>query len=483
MTHAAVDALRARGHHDLVVLTRDVEHSRHAFGVDAARTLVFPWPPPDRSDYLRRVLLSGERQDALPPDDQVWDFISTLRRCDALLVAGGGNMNSLYGWLLYERVAAVLLAKMLGLRVVVSGQTLGPDLYGPDRAAARSLLEAADLVGAREAASLSLMRELLLEGAAVRPCLDDASFVSTADREPVAVPDLPSGPFIAATFSSAHGEIDRELYLAALATSLDQAASETGLPVVLVPHMATPPGADPAGDVRADGDVSVHQDVAARMATPDVAVLPVQDAYTTISLTGRAALVVTSRYHPVVFALDAGLPVVALAVDGYSDVRMRGALRNWGLADLVLTLPSLVDGTLARAVSDVWGRREELAAYLQGARAPLKHQQERWWDAIAAQLEGDLGEEPEAPSQPPTRVPDLGAGWRADAAAAATTFLPTTSALTGARIESEHVRGEQEVLRRERDLARSELSAWLASRSMRLARRIASVATLVRSGR
>ncbi|MDQ0734081.1 polysaccharide pyruvyl transferase family protein [Arthrobacter agilis] len=483
MTHAAIDELRGRGIDDIVVLTRNVQVSGRAFESEAVPTLTFPWPPRERSDFLRRVLaVAQDDRNAHAETDAILDFIEHLRQCDALLVAGGGNMNSLYGWLLYERVAAVRIARALGLRVVVSGQTLGPDLHGPDRDAARTLLESADLTGARESDSLQLMRDLAPD-AAVRPCLDDASFMAVAGRENAPASrlestgkagDLPAGPYIAATISPGHGEVDREAYLSALASALDDASELTGHPVVFLPHMATPG----EGDV----DEHMHQDIAARMRSRRVVLLPIQDAYRTLDLTRDAALVITSRYHPVVFALEAGVPVVALVAEAYSDVRIRGALHNWGLENLALTLPSLLDGTLTEAVNDVWARRDVLSSYLAAARASRLDRHRQWWDDVASTLGGRTPDSVPA-SLEVHALPSFDPAWQARAAASALVFLPTAAASTMWRIENEHLRGEVEALAGERDDARDELSAWFESRSFKLARKVAAVASVTRRRR
>ncbi|MDN4612615.1 polysaccharide pyruvyl transferase family protein [Arthrobacter burdickii] len=511
MTHAAVDELRARGINDIVVFTRSVADSRSAFDAEAAPTLAFPGPPQERSDYLWKVLAAAEGdRTVLPETDPVWEFMGELSQCDALLVAGGGNMNSLYGWLLYERVAAVRIAKLLGLSVVVSGQTLGPDLYGPDREAARTLLETADMVGAREASSLQLMQGLTPAAHLVRPCLDDASFFAaasppapanscetTANRDE----EVPVGPFIAATFSPGHGEVDRDTYLSTLAAVLDDASELTGYPVVFLPHMATPTGTAPAGKTCAgsatgsaevatdtgqrkaqafDVDEHMHHEIAARMESNCAVLLPIQSAYRTAELTRRSALVITSRYHPVVFALDAGIPVVALVPEGYSDARIRGALENWGLGNLALPLPSLFDGSLTRAITDIWAQRDALTSYLTDIRASRVSQHHQWWDNVVSVLQG--GQVPDDQSAPTKALPlpVLDPLWQAQAASSALAFLPMSSALTALRLENEHLRGQYQTVRRERDHARDDLASWLGSKSFRLARKIAAAAALVR---
>ena len=490
MTHAAVAELHRRGFDDLLVLSRNPAESRRAFGTDSAPTLPFPWPPAERSDYLARVLRAADGDtSALPESDHAWNFIETLRGCGALLVAGGGNMNSIYGWLLYERAAAVAVARRLGLNVVVSGQTLGPDLHGPDRDVARDLLRNTALAGAREEPSLHLMHEVAGKEAGIVHCLDDASFFASASLKAGELAAIPDGPFIAATFGPAHGEADRDAYLDALASALDRAAETTGCSVVFLPHMATPRTAlfgeeEAAAGINTDVDEQMHQDIAARMRTPNPVLLPIRNAAQTAALTARAALVLTSRYHPVVFALDGTVPVVALAPEGYSDVRIRGSLENWGAGKLALTLPSLFDGSFAEAAEDVWKNRDAVSSYLAHAGDERRSAFANWWDTVAAALSGQDTARPAAPRAPQAQFPGgLDGEWQDRDEAHRRTFLPLASALARLRIEHEHLHGNHAQALRERDDARGELQAWKNSRTFALLGKLAPVRRILRGNK
>ena len=80
MVHAAVEQLKRRGICSVVLLTRDPAQTRVHFGaeLDAAPTLVFPWPPVDRERYLGEIkaVLAGDTG-VLPPHDQVFGVIET----------------------------------------------------------------------------------------------------------------------------------------------------------------------------------------------------------------------------------------------------------------------------------------------------------------------------------------------------------------------------------------------------------------------
>ena len=480
MTHACIEELASRGLRDVLVLTRDEADSHRRFGTNAALTVPFPWPPQERSAYLDHVLrAAGGDRGALPPEDPAWAFISALGTCDALLIAGGGNMNSLYGWLLYERAAAALIAKKLGLTVVVAGQTFGPALHGRDRDVLSELVASASLVGAREPHSLGLGRGLPGDRTgAVTPCLDDASFfASRASVSEELAATVPAGPYIAATFSGGHGPVDRSDYIGAVAALLDEAATKTGGQVVFLPHMATPG--------MGDGDEAMHAELAAAMRCKPT-LLPIQSAEDTAALTAGAAMVITSRYHPVIFALDAGIPVVAIACENYSYVRLNGALRNWGLGPLALPLPSLFDGTAGESIDESWTRRGEIAEHLAAARPRLHSGAVKWWDAIVetlgapgetALVQGQgLGAEVRASEEPQNRF-EFGRPWANRAAISGAIFLPMSAEAADLQVEREHLAGRLDQALLDRDAAQDNLNRWLSSRSYALTR------TLVHAGK
>ncbi|MDO5534237.1 MAG: polysaccharide pyruvyl transferase family protein [Propionibacteriaceae bacterium] len=379
MAHAAVAELAARGVRDVVLLTRDIAHTHAHFGthLEAARTLTFPWEPVDRERYLGEIkaVMAGDK-DALPPHDQVFAVIETLRTVDALLIAGGGNMNSRYGWLLYERAAMAHIAIALGKQVVIGGQTIGPRLSDTDRGTLANLLRNASLVGLREDHSLALARELAPGHTGLRTCLDDAVILPDPTAPEANVEGIPAGPWIAATIASPEPGIDRNAAALAYARLLDAAATHLDCPIVLLAHMSTP-GAH-------DGDEAFHSDIARHLSAPATQP-PIMDALTTAALTRRAGAVVTSRYHPVVFAGAAGIPAVAIAPDEYSHVRLTGALDRFGLDAPVPSLADLMD---APTLDPAWLAPLDADP---GAPTDLDAAQAAWWDTVVAALGSTQG--------------------------------------------------------------------------------------------
>ena len=161
MTIASAQAL-AEGGTAVTLMTRDMGHSARYIGEPFAQDvgtpyeylpfLLFPWAPAERELTIAAlecvlVQLHADRErpsitdlvalpqvQALPevlhPLEQIVErmveFADSIATMDAVVISGGGNLNSRYGWLLYERAAAVRAAEHAGVPVHVTGQSLGP---------------------------------------------------------------------------------------------------------------------------------------------------------------------------------------------------------------------------------------------------------------------------------------------------------------------------------------------------------------------
>jgi polysaccharide pyruvyl transferase WcaK-like protein len=494
MALAAVDELLQRTGASVVLLSRDPAQTAALYGTRSIATIEFPWPPEERSVYLERVrrAATGDRG-ALPPADPVWGVIEEVSTSDGVLIAGGGNMNSLYGWLLYERAAVGLIARELGKPLVVSGQTFGPTLLPQDRKVLHELLDSAALIGAREPASYALGFELGLGSEKLVRVLDDGSFLQTRqdsqsqngepqDGGPQAadggllegdlpdLPDLPADGYIAATVGpDAWREGTRTL--AAFAAVLDRAAQLTGLPVYLLPHMGT------LGSLDAGADHESHRTVLAHSRSGRLAMLPVLPVREAAAVTAAAALVITNRYHPAVFGLAAGVPVVALANDAYSDIRLAGALGNWGLGDWALPQPSLTPGGVDEAVLEAWNRRDEIRRHLDGLRPGFERSQGTWWDAVAAVLRGGAGSYAGLEDAPALRAVE---SWSRQAAEQRELFRTLSLGIGRQWTEWDDVRSQRDVLIHERDEAIRERDRILQSRTFKAAKLLGRGADVAR---
>lgn len=409
MTIASAQAL-SEGGAAVTLMTRDVGHSARYIGAAAHEAgapyeylpfLLFPWAPAEREltlAALESVLaeLHADRErpstaelvalpqvQALPevlhPLEQtverMVEFADSIAAMDAVVISGGGNLNSRYGWLLYERAAAVRAAEHAGVPVYVTGQSLGPVLNPEDAQILERMLRTARSVTVRERSSLAWCRE---RGIDARLSVDDATDYPVASpartlhyAEGVsagqALDELPEH-YVCVTVNECTDQQAQQI-----ARLLDGMWREHGYAPVFLSHYGDPQ--DPAS-----GDIQAHQRIAKRLSTSTPAtLLPILHADQSIAVHRAAAFTLTSRYHPAVFSAAAGIPVLALVPDAFTQMRVGGALRQYGLGEFTLPLGMLAGGVpelmvaaaLRHAAVASDARRTELLEVLRAERAYL----------------------------------------------------------------------------------------------------------------
>ncbi len=470
IAQAATIELRSRGIDELVLLSRDPAQTRDMHGTDSARTVEFPWAPLDREKYLDQIfqVLSGET-DVLPADDQFWELFRVIQTCDAVLIAGGGNLNSTYGWLLYERAAVAATARHLGKPLVISGQTFGPVLTAKDAATLARLLNSADLVGARESQSRRLALDLGLPELKLSAGLDDAAFLGAS----ASVPPADTASYIGVSFSPAKGGLAQEEYFREVGAVLDELAEASGLGIVFIPHMDS-------ATVRSQ-DLHAHEQIAATMSTTNLTLLEVLPSEEAAAMTAGASIIITSRYHPAVFSTGAGVPAVALSTDHYSDVRLSGALGNWGLASFNLPLTSLLTGGFREAVLAAWAQRSEIEVHLRNLRRGRVRETQTWWDAVALALKGQA--QPAPPNLSPAPEYAAHGSWTtgADAVRKALGQVELRAAI--ADLELQRERDVNQVVAAARENIHRELDELTGSKAFRVASTAWRVTSLLKRGR
>lgn len=409
MTIASAQAL-SEGGAAVTLMTRDVGHSARYIGAAAHEAgapyeylpfFLFPWAPAERELTLAALesilvelhanrerpstaeLVALPQVQALPevlhPLEQtverMVEFADSIAAMDAIVVSGGGNLNSRYGWLLYERAAAVRAAEHAGVPVYVTGQSLGPVLSPEDAQVLERMLRTARSVTVRERSSLAWCRE---RGIDARLSVDDATDYPVASPARTlhyaegisagqALDELPEH-YVCVTVNECTNQQAQQI-----ARLLDGMWREHGYAPVFLSHYGDPQ--DPTS-----GDIQAHQRIAERLSPSTPAtLLPILHADQSIAVHRAAAFTLTSRYHPAVFSAAAGIPVLALVPDAFTQMRVGGALRQYGLGEFTLPLGMLAGGVpelmvaaaLRHAAVASDARRTELLEVLRAERAYL----------------------------------------------------------------------------------------------------------------
>ena len=464
MTIASAEAL-SEGGAAVTLMTRDVGHSARYIGAavnhEAAQHeagapyaylpfFLFPWAPAERELTLAALecvltqlhadrerpsvteLVALPQVQALPevlhPLEQtverMVEFADAIATMDAVVVSGGGNLNSRYGWLLYERAAAVRAAEHAGVPVYVTGQSLGPVLNPEDAQVLERMLRTAHSVTVREHSSLAWCRE---RGIDARLSVDDATdYLPTSPARTLhhaegvsagqALDELPER-YVCVTVNECTEQQAQQI-----ARLLDGMWREHGYAPVFLSHYGDPQ--DPTS-----GDIQAHQRIAEQLSPSTPAtLLPILHADQSITVHRAAAFTLTSRYHPAVFSAAAGIPVLALVPDAFTQMRVGGALRQYGLGEFTLPLGMLAGGVpelmvaaaLRHAAVTSDARRTELLEALQAERAYLLTQ-------ILAHGEETRGDaEAPAPFPAATQVPALPEPLDATVRAARDLFTATS---------------------------------------------------------
>ncbi len=420
MTIASAQAL-SEGGAAVTLMTRDVGHSARYIGAavnheavnhEAAQHeagapyeylpfFLFPWAPAERELTLAALecilaqlhadrerpsiteLVALPQVQALPevlhPLEQtverMVEFADAIATMDAVVVSGGGNLNSHYGWLLYERAAAVRAAEHAGVPVYVTGQSLGPVLNPEDAQVLERMLRTAHSVTVRESSSLTWCRE---RGIDARLSVDDATdyMVDSPARTLRYAEGISAGQmlnklpehYVCVTVNECTEQQAQQI-----ACLLDSMWREHGYAPVFLSHFGDPQNPE-------SGDIQVHQRIAEQLSPSTPAtLLPILHADQSITVHRAAAFTLTSRYHPAVFSAAAGIPVLALVPDAFTQMRVGGALNLYGLGEFTLPLGMLAGGVpelmvaaaLRHATVASDARRTELLEALRAERAYL----------------------------------------------------------------------------------------------------------------
>jgi polysaccharide pyruvyl transferase WcaK-like protein len=352
MFEAFLEAMRSRGLSDVTAVSANPEETSARYGIAA----------------VPQVLVDEAAA------------IAAVRASDALVITGAGNLSSLWPQHIHERLALVRAATEAGIPIVVSGQTIGPHLTPEHANLVRELLGLASLVSVRETDSLHLCLDLGIDPALLTATVDDASFLvdTAADADAAAEAANATAaeppPYCLVTIARHTGDSDPEQFIDALAALLDSIIAQTGLEIRFSAHFVSL-------TEEPRGDSLVHERVRARMRGV-ASVEEVRDAVASARLARGASLVVSSRYHPAVFAVSGGVPTIGIPVDDYTTTKLRGALGNFGQHS-ILRAQSLLAGEGPSLVAEVWAAAATIRANSQEIAVVRRQQSASWWDLVA----------------------------------------------------------------------------------------------------
>ncbi|HSS18907.1 MAG TPA: polysaccharide pyruvyl transferase family protein [Pyrinomonadaceae bacterium] len=361
------------------------------FGVDSVLTFGFSRDPSagaSRAELLDRLIADATScAQRSGPKKKPGNFTSAitmaLAGADALLVSGGGNLSSTWPDLLYERVALLQIARILGKRAVVVGQTIGPSLDTNEFQLLSQALSSARFVGVRERPSAALALKLGVPPERLWYQSDDALFLGTSPK-PFTTDSHTTAritaPQIAVTIDPqirAAGEI----MFNALVSQLREISLITGARLALVPHVFGHESAAVASDL------TEANLLAEALALSSTVVLAGLDAKRAIRVTNEASLVISTRYHPIVFGLSAGVPAIGIYGDEYCRIKLQGALAHAELERWTLTYEEVARGVLLPRTLKLWRKRQQIRRQIELHSEAWRVEFHDRWTAVLHALE------------------------------------------------------------------------------------------------
>jgi polysaccharide pyruvyl transferase WcaK-like protein len=338
------------------------ERSAERFGVRAVPSLSFR----GCADAAGRERRLAELDTILAEPPARWpalapprwrEGLAAIAGSDAVVIAGGGNLCRTWPEHVFERAAGVRAARRAARPVAITGQTIGPAFDERTRELVAETLAGCVFVGAREEHSSRLAVELGVPPGRLVLQFDDAIGLDEAEPDHSAE-IVGDGEFIAVTLNQLDDLADPAGIVPKFATQLAELARSTGAAVVLVPHVGDLGGA-PVHDVAMATAV-----IAAAGGSAALRLAPLPSPAEAAWYCRHAQLVVSTRYHPAVFATGAGTPALFLYQDRYTLVKGQGALALVGLQDWVVSAGLAAFGLLVPAALELWRRRGAVREHL-----------------------------------------------------------------------------------------------------------------------
>ena len=111
------------------------------------------------------------------------------------------------------------------------------------------------------------------------------------------------------------------------------------------------------------------------------------DAAAARRITGNADLIITSRYHPIIFGLGSGVPSLGVYGDAYCRIKLQGALAHARLKHWTLTYDAVARGELLTRALQIWSARSEVRTQLESCHEAWRAESRSRWTLIMRALD------------------------------------------------------------------------------------------------
>jgi polysaccharide pyruvyl transferase WcaK-like protein len=311
---------------------------------------------------------------------QAW--LKALDECEGLIISGAGGItdqfahHAILGW-----GALLRRAQTLGKPTALFGQGIGPLVSPALRHATKAMLDGTDIVTTRNTESSRLLHELGVEGPTIQATPDWAIL---AQCRRVRLPDvgelIEKGrlPYFALCLHRYRPHSSRRGDHLSPVVELVESVLQRDMDVVLVPNRV--------GDLAGKADDRAFLAAFSRRVRVPVGRAQLRTVNAKVTAADVASILrhahglVTTRYHPMVFALAEGTPSWGIWTDEYYRMKFAGALewydrKAWMSNPDDISLRQFVDNVLENPAS----LRRNLDQRTQQLQGIVQLSFSTWW--------------------------------------------------------------------------------------------------------
>lgn len=255
-------------------------------------------------------------------------FIQVVSQQDRIHFTGGGNITSLFHHWLYYSLFLIFLGRLLGKEVILSSQTIGP-FYGVDRIVVPAVLNLVQEIKIRESGNAKLTLLKLGIFAPKADTMMDAAY-DLSDRCKWSLPTVKNTLTIGLSVHN-WDQVgpDIQTVVTHLINTLGQRQK---VAVLLIPHVFSKRFSGPSQSE----DMIFMKAIAKKFSRQVKVIAPSykdlitpfpEPAVTIKKMSTSVDLLITSRYHGLIFALSGSTPCLAITAGTYYRQKMSQGLK------------------------------------------------------------------------------------------------------------------------------------------------------------
>jgi polysaccharide pyruvyl transferase WcaK-like protein len=386
MFTASVDELRTRYPlADIVALSEDSKFTSRRHGIDSINIpSVNKFQPIQFVGNIRQKIFGLKR---LPTTFRERSQLKAkvkhaVHGSDVLFISGAGNLASEFPHHVFYKSLCARYALNRGIPVIVSGQTLGPYLTRKDKRRLMEWLPKVSVLCLRdEKYSISIARELGVPAHKIIICIDDAFSLKASFSAQLKQYSSTSG-FIAVSLYCKDGKAgEMAAWFGAL---FDALVSKYDLDIVFIPHVIR--------SNKDTGDIDLANLIRERMTRRDKIRVISRFFYDREAkwLTSQARLVISSRYHGLVFSLSSGVPSVGISVrtNGYTESKVNGIFEFFDpVCKNIIDWTEVTPDSAFKKISGIIESGVEQRNSLERSHAKILSMIDYKWEAIARAMQ------------------------------------------------------------------------------------------------